>query len=98
MNSKILFLVSLASIVVLSCFNDVEGFVDKRINIRRRTKMRKPKQMFMKELGMVRKTAKQMKLVKKYLQRELDSTSMNSYLKVSHDCVAYSFNDLGMLL
>ena len=61
MNSKILLVLFLASIVVLSSFNDVEGFVDKRINIRRRTKKRKPKRMFMKELGMVRKTAKQVK-------------------------------------
>ena len=87
MNSKILLVLILASIVVLSCFNDVEGFVDKRINIRRRTKKINAKRMFMKELGMVRKTAKQMELVRNCLQRALGSTSMNSYLKVSHDCV-----------
>ena len=87
MNSKILLLVFLASIAVLSCFNDVEGFVDIRINIRRRTSKRRVKQMLKKELRMVGKTAKKMKLVKKYLQRTFGPTSMNYYLKVRHDCV-----------
>lgn len=66
MDSKLLVIFFLATCVLLSCFNEVEGFVDKRINDIRKRK--KAKRMLKKELRLARKTAKEMKLVQRYLQ------------------------------
>ena len=66
MDSKLLIILFVASCLLLSSFNEVEGFVGKRINDIRKRK--KAKRMLKKELRLARKTAKQMKLVQKYLQ------------------------------
>ena len=70
MNSKTLAIFFLATCLLLSCLNDVECFVDKRINMRRRSS-KKAKRVLKKELRVMRKTAREMKLVQRYLQKAL---------------------------
>ena len=65
--------------MLLSCLDETEGFIFKRVNTGSARRSGKAKKMLKKELRLARKTAKEMKLVERYLKNAMALRKNSAY-------------------